>query len=254
MHPGPANTWVASVPAALTYPGLLRYWVVLKRAGQPALTFPGGQPGTPQDWDFYPAATPWEVPLVAATAPLPLFTAALDRDAVEAKGIGPASWADYPTTPAGPLALRLVVSPPKAGEPAPAAGPAAALRAYLGPKTAGRTTDLAHFKDLVIRAQSNLPAATVLRVVLVTRDAVAYEAAVPLAAAGGAVRVPLATLRPAPLLLTPRPYPGFLPLTYQAAASPAFRLAEVEVLQLIVDQPAGLSEPLRVDVESVELQ
>jgi len=254
MHPGPANTWVASVPAALTYPGLLRYWVVLKRAGQPALTFPGGQPGTPQDWDFYPAATPWEVPLVAGTAPLPLFTAALDRDAVEAKGIGPASWTDYPTTPAGPLALRLVVSPLKAGEPAPAAGPAAALRAYLGPKTAGRPTDLAHFKDLVIKAQSNLPAATVLRVVLVTRDAVAYEAAVPLAAAGGAVRVPLSALRPAPLLLTPRPYPGFLPLTYQAAASPAFRLAEVEVLQLIVDQPAGLSEPLRVDVESVELQ
>jgi len=254
MHPGPANTWAASVPAALTYPGLLRYWVVLKRAGQPTLTFPGGQPGTPQDWDFYPAATPWEVPLVAGTAPLPLFTAALDRDAVEAKGISPASWTDYPTTPAGPLALRLVVSPPKAGEPAPAASPAVALRAYLGPKTAGRTTDLANFKELVIKAQSNLPAATQLRVVLVTRDAVAYEAAVPLAAAGSAVRVPLSALRPAPLLLTPRPYPGFLPLTYRAVASPAFRLAEVEVLQLIVDQPAGLSEPLRVDVESVELQ
>lgn len=254
MQPGPANTWVASVPATLTYPGLLRYWVVLKRAGQPAVTFPGGQPGTPRDWDFYPAATPWEVPLVAASAPLPLFTAALDRDAVEAKGVGANNWTDYPTTASGALALRLLVNPAKPGQPAPEAGPASALRAYITPKLAGRRTDLAAFTELIIRAGSNLPAATHLRVALVTRDGVAYEAAVPATAAGGEVRVPLSALRPAPLLLTPRPYPGFLPLTYSPAASPAFRLAEVEVLQLIADQPAGLTEQLRVDVESVVLR
>ncbi|MGI4762273.1 MAG: hypothetical protein ACRYF0_16305 [Janthinobacterium lividum] len=252
MQPAGANTWAASVPAALTYPGLLRYWVVLKRAGQSALTFPGRQVGTPRDWDFAPAAAPWQVPLVAATAPLPLFTAALDRDAVEAKGLE-GNWTDYPTTPSGALALRLVVNPPKAGQPAPVASPAAALRAYLGPKTAGRTADLANFKELVIKARSNQPGATRLRVVLVTRDAVAYEAAVPLPAAGE-VRVPLSAVRPAPLLLTPRPYPGFLPLTYAAPGVPAFRLSEVEVLQVVLDQPASLTEPLRVDVESVELQ
>jgi hypothetical protein len=254
MQPGPANTWTASVPAALTYPGLLRYWVVLKKAGHPALTFPGGQPGTPRDWDFYPAATPWEVPLVAPSAPLPLFTAALDRDAVEAKGITPNNWTDYPTTASGTLALRLLVNPARAGQPAPEAGPASALRAFLGAKMAGRRTELASFKELVITTTSNQPAATHLRVALVTRDGVAYEATVPAPAAGGTARVPLSTLRPAPLLLTPRPYPSFLPLTYSPAASPAFRLAEVEVLQLIVDQPASLTEQLRVDVESVVLQ
>jgi hypothetical protein len=254
MQPGPANTWTASVPAALTYPGLLRYWVVLKKAGQPALTFPGGQPGTPRDWDFYPAATPWEVPLVAATAPLPLFTAALDRDAVEAKGISWTNWTDYTTTASGTPALRLLVNPAKAGQPAPEAGPASTLRAFLGPKLAGRRTDLGNFSELIIKASSNQPAATHLRVALVSRDGVAYEAAVPALAAGGEARVPLSALRPAPLLLTPRPYPGFLPLTYSPAASPAFRLAEVEVLQLIVDQPAGLGEQLQVDIESVVLR
>ncbi|QKG55629.1 membrane or secreted protein [Hymenobacter sp. BRD128] len=252
--PGLATSWQASVPAALTYPGLLRYWVVLKRAGQTELTFPGRQLGTPRDWDFYPAATPWQVPLVAATAPLPLFTASLDRDAVEAKGISDRNWTDYPTTASGTLALRLLVNPAREGQPAPAAGPAAALRAYLGLKTAGRMTDLGNFKELIIRAQTNLPAATTLRVVLVTRDAIAYEAPVPPLAADGTARVPLSALRPAPLLLTPRPYPGFLPLTYQPLASPAFRLADVEVLQLIVNQPASLREQLRVDVESVELR
>lgn len=248
-----ANTWATSVPAALTYPGLLRYWVVLKRAGQSALTFPGGQAGTPRDWGFAPAATPWQVPLVVATAPLPLFTAALDREAVEAKGLADGTWTDYPTTASGALALRLVISPPKAGQPASVASPAAALRAYLGAKTAGRATDLGSFKELVIKAQSNQPGATRLRVALVTRDAVTYEAAVPLPATGGEVRVPLSALRPAPLLLTPRPYPGFLPLTYAAPGAPAFRLGEVEVLQIVLDPPASLTEPLRVDVESITL-
>ncbi|MDJ0365505.1 membrane or secreted protein [Hymenobacter sp. H14-R3] len=253
MQPLGANTFTASVPAALTYPGLLRYWVVLKRAGQPALTFPGGQPGAPRDWDFYAGAAPWQVPLVGATAPLPLFEARPDHEAVEAKGLADGAYTDYATT-GGALALRLVVAPPKAGQPAPAAGPAAALRAYLGAKTAGRAADLGNFKELVIKVSSNQPAATQLRVVLVTRDAVAYEAAVPLVAGTTEARVPLSALRPAPLLLTPRPYPGFLPLTYVPANSPAFKLANVEVLQVIVAQLLVLSEPLRVDLESVALQ
>ncbi|MEJ7665506.1 MAG: hypothetical protein WKG07_41265 [Hymenobacter sp.] len=66
--------------------------------------------------------------------------------------------------------------------------------------------------------------------------------------------MPLSALRPAPLLLTPRPYPGFLPLAHSAAGSAAFRLGAVEVLQVVLDQPASLSEPLRVEVESVALE
>ncbi|MGI4735484.1 MAG: hypothetical protein ACRYG7_09915 [Janthinobacterium lividum] len=247
-------TVAATVPAALTYPGLLRYWVVLKSKNGAVITLPGLARSSPRDWDFAPTGAPWLVPLVAATAPLPLFTAATDREVVEAKGIADGAYTDYPTTATGALALRFVMSPAKDGQPAPAAGPAAALRAYLGAKTAGRTGDLGNFKYLVISVQSNQPGATQLRVVLVSRDAVAYEAAVPLPATGRLVRVPLSALRPAPLLLTPRPYPGFLPLTYAAPSAPAFRLSAVEVLQVVLDQPTGLSGPLRVDVESVTLE
>jgi hypothetical protein len=73
-------------------------------------------------------------------------------------------------------------------------------------------------------------------------------------AALGEVRVPLSTLQPAPLLLSPRPYPGFLPLTFSPASRPAFRLADVEVMQLVLEGPAGISEPLHVDVESVTVR
>jgi len=209
--------------------------------------------GNPLAWDFADTGH-YEVPLVAATAALPLFEAATDRGHVEAQGLRSQAWVDYPTTLSGALALRLVVSPTKPDQPTPPAGPAAALRAYLGPKMAGRSTDLANFKDLVIKAQTNQPAATQLRVLLVTKDAGAYAATVPLTATLGEVRVPLSVLQPAPLLLTPRPYPGFLPLTFGPAARSPFRLADVEVLQLLLEGPSGLTEPLHVDIESVLIQ
>jgi hypothetical protein len=247
-----ATTMGATVPAALTYLGLLQYWIVVKKAGQ-VLTFPGSQAGSPSDWDFYDAAH-YEVPLVPATAALPLFQAQADRGAVEAQGISPQAWVDYPMVADGSLALRLVVSPPKADQPAPVVGPAASLRAYLGPKLAGRRADLSTFKELIIKAQSNQPTATQLRVVLITKDAVAYAATVPLAATLGEVHVPLSSLQAAPMLLTPRPYPSFLPLTFSSATQPPFRLADVEVLQLVLDGPAGLTTPLWVDINSVLLK
>ena len=247
-------TVTATVPPALTYPGLLRYWLVVKAKGDSILTLPGREHRTPLAWNFIPNAAPWQVALVAATAPLPLFTAATDHDAVEAKALADETYVDYPTAADGALALRFVVPLPPPGQPAPAAAPVAVLRAYLGRKTAGRAADLINFKELVIKVQSNQPAATRLRVALVSRDAVAYEAAVPLPTAGGVGRVPLSALRPAPLLLAPRPYPGFLPLTHGVASGPAFRLGAVEVLQVVLDQPAGLREPLRVEVESVALE
>jgi hypothetical protein len=252
QHTGP-TTYTATVPVGLTYPGQLHYWVVTGTAGNLLRTFPAGQPGSPGDWDFADAGH-YDVPLVAATAPLPLFQADADRGHIEAQGLHPQAWVDYPTTATGNLALRLVVSPPKADQPMPPVGLAAALRTYLGPKMSGRAADLINFKELVIKAQTNQPAATQLRVLLVTKDAVAYEATVPLTTTLGEVHVPLSALQQAPLLLIPRPYPGFLPLTYSPAIRAPFRLADVEVLQLVLEGPSGLTEPLHVDIESVMMQ
>lgn len=47
-----ATTYAATVPAALTYPGQLQYWVVTSEAGRAPITFPGRQAGSPRDWDF----------------------------------------------------------------------------------------------------------------------------------------------------------------------------------------------------------
>ncbi|OON67746.1 cellulase family glycosylhydrolase [Hymenobacter sp. CRA2] len=254
------STAEATVPAELLYPGLLRYWVVLKpqkkSAGQPIRTFPAGQLGQPSDWDFF-SQEHWEVPIVAAGSPLPLFRAAHDQRRVEVRGTENAfsGWADYVTTPAGELALRLVVPVPSAQAAASseAAAPAVSLRAYFADQLLGRSAELAGAKELLVRVRSNQPAARA-KVLLVTRDAAAYSAALPLTADWQTVRIPLSALQPDAMLITPRPYPGFLPLHFKPANQPAqLRLADAEVLQIVVDGPATGS-PIQVDLESVSLQ
>ena len=268
-RPAGYATYAATVPAELLYPGLLRYWLVLRRAdGRVPLTFPGSHAGEPTDWN-YTATDHWEVPIVAAGTPLPLFRAAADKEQTEARALAPGAWADYVTTPAGALALRFPPpaplaqsSPTAALESAATPEPQAVLRVFIGDKLAYRAAELGNFKTIVLKARAYAPGAR-LRVVLVTRDAVAYAAAatlpgaavtLPAAAAGGPgpeLRLPLADFRPAPLLLVPRPYPGFLPLLFQGAGpAPALRLAEVEVLQVVVETGAGGA----VDVEAVDVE
>ncbi|OGX83143.1 hypothetical protein BEN47_17840 [Hymenobacter lapidarius] len=243
-------TVAATVPADLLYAGQLRYWLVLKKGAQ-SVTFPGGFAGQPRDWD-YAHPERYEVPIVAPDTPLPLFRAHLDKERIEARGIAPTAWTDYVTTPGGTLALRLVQGPPRPGQPAPT-GPAASLRAYFGDDLAGRQTDLATFREVVVRARSNQPGAQV-KVVLVTKDAVAYSAPLALSAELQDVRIPLSAFRSEALLLVPRPYPGFLPLQFQSAAKPAFKITDTEVVQVVWDAAAAAISPLSVGIESIFLQ
>jgi hypothetical protein len=245
----------AEVPTELLYPGLLRYWVVLQRHTEGQLTFPGGGRQQSGDWDFY-AKEHWEVPIVPAGTALPLFRAAHDQRRVEVRGTENAfsGWADYVTTaPSGDLALRLVVPVPKPEAGALTPGPSVSLRAYFADRLPGRAAELPNFKELLVKVRSSQPG-TKAQVLLVTKDAAAYAAPLPLTTEWQTVRIPLSALRPAPLLITPRPYPGFLPLHFQPATQPAqLRLTDAEVLQVVVDGPATGS-PLHVDIESVQLQ
>ncbi|UOQ67823.1 cellulase family glycosylhydrolase [Hymenobacter volaticus] len=243
----------ATVPADLAYPGLLRYWIVLCKKEQ-TLTFPGGFEGQPRDWDYYHSEH-WETLIVAAATPLPLFQASRDQDVVEARGIASTAWTDYVTTPTGTLALRLVQGAARPNQPQSTkpTGPAAALRAYFGHKLAGRASELTSFKEITVRGSASVPGTTV-KVVLATKDAVAYSATIQLGSELQEVRIPLSAFRPDALLLVPRPYPGFLTLNYQPAQQSALPLADMEVLQVLIDTPAPATGSRHLDLESVSLQ
>ncbi|WBA42219.1 cellulase family glycosylhydrolase [Hymenobacter canadensis] len=244
----------ATVPAELTYAGQLRYWIELKQNGR-TRTFPGDFSGAPRDWDYF-ARERWEVALVGAKAPLDLFQAATDQDRVEARALVRNAWTDYVTTEAtGALALRFVQSNQAAASATAAVpGPAASLRVYFADKLLGRPTDVAGFREVVVRARASQPVGAQL--VLATKDAAAFVAPLALSTEMQEIRVPLSAFRAGPLLLSPRPYPGFLPLQFQSATAAApLKLADTEVLQLLLDAAlAGGSAPAHVDIESVQLR
>jgi hypothetical protein len=118
---------------------------------------------------------------------------------------------------------------------------------------AGRSTDLAGFSELVVRARTSQPGASV-KITLVSKDAVAYSASLPLGPDVQEVRLPLSAFRPAAALLVPRPYPGFGPLEYQPANQPSLKLTDAEVLQVTWEAAPAPSSPLSVDIESVSLR
>jgi hypothetical protein len=243
----------AVVPAELTAAGVLRYWILLKKPGR-QLTFPGSYSGSPRDWDYF-AREHWEVPLVTAKTPLFLFRADTDQDRIEARTLGRDGWIEYVTTEtAGALALRFVQPAAQpATSPAPEAGPAASLRAYYADRLSGRRPDLAGFREVVVRARASQPVG--LRLVLADKEAAAFGAPVALSAQMREVHIPLTALQPSSLLLSPRPYPGFLPWQFQATGPKTLQLADTEVLQLLVEAaaPAGAA-PLHVEVEAIYLQ
>jgi hypothetical protein len=244
----------ATVPAELLYAGELRYWFVVRKGKyKNSVTFPGGFGGQPRDWNYYHPEH-YTTPIVAPSAPLPLFQARHDQERVEARGLASTAWTDYVTTPAGDLALRLVQGAPRnsQSQPATTPGPAAILRAYFANKLAGRTTDLAGFTEVVVKGRAS--EATTVKVVLTTKDATAYSATVQFGPEVQTLRLPLSAFQAEELLLVPRPYPGFLPLTYKPSTQPALRLTEAEVLQVVFDVPAPATGQRHLDLESVSLQ
>lgn len=70
------------------------------------------------------------------------------------------------------------------------------------------------------------------------------------------VRVPLTAFRLGRQVLLPRPYPGFLPLTFQAPGPATLPLAETEVLQVLLDPAAAPTSQERpfLDLESIVLR
>jgi hypothetical protein len=242
----------ATVPADLLYAGELRYWIVVRKGAQ-AFTFPGGFSGQPRDWDYYHPEH-YTTSIVTTGTPLYLFQAHHDQERVEARGLTSTAWTDYVTTPAGDLALRLVQGAPRNGQSQPAAtpGPTAVLRAYFADKLVGRTTDLAGFKEVIVKGRAS--EATTVKVVLTTKDAIAYSATVQMGPEVQTQRIPLAAFQADALLLVPRPYPGFLPLTYKPNTQPTLRLSEAEVLQVLFEAPASTNGQRYFDLESVSLQ
>jgi hypothetical protein len=223
------------VPAEIVVPGLLQYRIILMRAGDRDLVYPGGHPGNPFAWDYYDGdagstVEEWQTFVAAPHAGLEIFDANKDRDATtySASRRRFAEWISGPDP--GRLLLKL----------------GGGVECFVGDKISGRKT--ADFGEVVIRGKNDT--AGKLKITLIDGSGDSWSAFVALPDSLGDVGVPFSRLAPDDgFLLLPRPYPGFLPLRFKySGAQGAFNWRDTEKIQITMEGGGDF------EIESVELR
>jgi hypothetical protein len=256
----------AGLPEGLLTPGILTYRIIIQK-GNDYFSYPGNYKGNPSDWDYYHNDS-YELSIVPAGSGLLLYDAATDRHTlvypVFRRGV------ETRLIPAGD-AGRLVFHLAAGGPSGPGGGPTGRLagpsllgfQTYFGDRIAARSSELAGFHTIVIRARSvgTLPVKATLA--LITKDASPFAGVLTLGPEFRDIEIPIGSLQKDSLLLLPRPYPDFMPLWFTPAGQSTFSLSDAERLQITVDPEAtgtgatattGAGASYGIEVESVWLK
>jgi hypothetical protein len=223
----------AEVPADLCTPGQLNYRIICRK-GNDYVVFPGNIKGNPFAWDYYQNET-WQTRVAATNGPLELFNPATDKNfQIYPSGQRRNAQSLYTT---GDTPGRLLVAVP-------------GFQYYFGDKVKGRAAELNTFNKLIIRARATTGSQHV-KVTLIDANAVAMSTPVTLTNSFSNIEVPLNNLQPDSALLLPRPYPGFQPLWFKAAAAANnFQWQQAEKIQLTVVS----DQPISIEIASIWMQ
>lgn len=219
-----AYDYRAEVPADLVTPGIINYRMMVHKANGEMYTFPGGFSGNPYAWDEY-CNESWQTVVAAPQSNLGLFHPATDRSRIMLYN---PDWRSNTITystagKASDLVLKATMSKRAPDQ-------LMGFQYYFRDKIAGRSSELSSFTKLVIRLKASEEAKAGLS--LITTDAGAYVATVPVSTEWKEVEVLLTSLQQGEFLLLPRPYPSFLPLWFNAAATKVFSLADAERVEV----------------------
>jgi len=230
MLPVRGFRYEATVPGESLRDGLVEYAISVYEGGE-ARTFPGDAAGDPYRWDFT-GRDFWQVPVVAAEAPVLLFDARRDMDHVLYPH--PFSYVRFRTdVVSGSEPERLALS--AVVEDLTPAPHHFALRTFLPESERTRLAAVSSLGALRIRARAADRPVDRMEVAVVARDGTAWGTVIELTDAWGDYLVPLSELRSMPLALLPRPYPQFLPYLFESGTTRSGpRLAELDGLQFSV--------------------
>ncbi len=240
MEPLHAFEYRAPLRSEVLREGLLEYVVTVYEGGRPT-TFPGAVAGDPSRWDFTGREF-WQVPIVAAPAPVLLFDARRDLGHV----LYPHPWQYVPfrtDVVAGSEPQRLALA--AVVEDLAPAPHHFALRTFLPEGQRTRLDDVVPSATLHIRARAANRAADRMEVALVERDGSAWGTVLDVTDEWRDFVIPIAALRPTRLALLPRPYPQFLPYLRESdSIGDTPRIAELDGLQFSVGADLFVGEDL----------
>jgi hypothetical protein len=96
------------------------------------------------------------------------------------------------------------------------------------------------------------------KLILVTKDAVAFTSAIELGNQTKEILLPLSAFTPGRYLLLPRPYPGFHPLWFSSKGNTSsLRVEDIDLLQFVVekaDNPALKGAGPAFEIEWISLR
>ncbi|MDQ2657654.1 MAG: membrane or secreted protein [Bacteroidota bacterium] len=242
------SLYSAEVPAELVTPGMLNYRIVVRSEKETA-SFPGDHKGDPFAWDNYHNET-WQTFVAGDRSALALYNPT-DDQAVRTFPTFRRGFQTTYVTAERPHQLILRMT-----------GNELADQDVLGfdyvfvDKLAGRLAEMETFDKIVIRARSTTGSPVKAKVLLMCADAASVSAVVTLTDQLHDIEVPLNSMAPDAALLLPRPYPGFLPLTFRGPATKEVDLKEAERIQLTVGPGVSPSEkkgPYGFEVEGIWL-
>ncbi len=134
----------------------------------------------------------------------------------------------------------------------PLSGQVMGWQYFFGDDIAGRANELSVFTKLVVKARSS--GETKIKISIITANADAYSTSISLAKDWTEIKVPLSSLQKDGFLLLPRPYPGFLPLTFETASKKSLNILDVEKIEISFGEGIVSQAPVSIEVESVYLK
>jgi hypothetical protein len=251
LQPSSAYDYIAEVPGDMLTPGLLNYRIIIKKANNEFMVFPGAHKGDPYAWDAYTNET-WSTFVASANSSIELFNAGVDRNSLE---IFNPLWRnrntiEYITTEKpGRLMLKATMNKEAKDQ-------SFGWQQFIAGKLKARQSELSTFDRLVVRARTPDAGPSLLKVSLLNRDGISFSAYVNVTDNFQDIEVPLGSFKQDVTLLLPRPYPGFQPLVFQGGGVKNFILNDVEKLQVLMGKDTNGNKPLLtgLELESISLE
>jgi Cellulase (glycosyl hydrolase family 5) len=239
----------ATVPADLVTPGVLNYRIIIQQRN--AFTvFPGNIKTNPFAWDNYNNET-WKTFVAAENGRLEIFNPTNDRNTRTYPSFTRIFQTGYITAEKPEqLILRLSITRLSTDH-------IMGFQHFFGDKLIGRMPEAGSFDKLVIRARTG-DQPTTARVTLINADAAAFSTFISLTNDFRDIEIPLNDLKPDSALLMPRPYPGFLPLWFQAGGpTPGFTIQGLEKMEITIGPgipSSELNKPYSLEIASAWFQ
>lgn len=244
-----ASEYVAEVPADIVVPGVLNYRIILQKGNEFAV-FPGNVKGNPSAWDSYNNES-YKTFVAASNGRLTIFDPTVDRTARVYAGSRSGFQTSYIAgEKSGQVILKLSATELYGNH-------SFGFAHYFGDKLLGRKWEVDSFTRLLVRARTAEPQPVKAKITLTGKDASSFSTFITLTSTFQDLEVPLSNLVQDSMLLLPRPYPGFLPLTFKGSANSSFNLPAMEKIQITIESGLPESEfrkPYSLEVETIWLE